>query len=174
MEAKTVYRVEANPEKGFHAAYFLLVPASTHGIMKTGAVPIAVAPNNTGKTSDDIAFHEERAIKRLKRNGKPAALFRTAMLVPAFMRPKAHRKIYTHALDRDDNDSVPYDDSYDAPHTALVNGLFGETPVERWDDAEALYRRENRGVTFRLYARAGHKITKEMLEDLIGFTQRNL
>lgn len=289
-----VYRIEANPEKGFHAAYFLLIPETTHAVMKTEPVFIAVTPNNSGKTSDDIGFHEERAAKRTERNREVAADLRGVVLIPGFPRPKAHRKIYTHALDRDTmttripglsrpdlqlvamiddareklsglglktkskmimigfsaagmfvnrftmlhpsrvrialigspggwpmvpaskfkneplpypigtadlealtgkpldkrafctvpklfylgdedgNDSVLYDDSYDPPHTALVRRLFGETPVDRWDDAEALYRRENCEAAFRLYAGAGHEITKEMLEDLIGFARDSL
>ena len=76
--------------------------------------------------------------------------------------------------DQDDNDSVHYKDSFDKPHADLVDRLFGNTPVKRWDDARDLFGGEGCAATFKLYAGVGHKTTPEMLADQIEFTRAAL
>jgi pimeloyl-ACP methyl ester carboxylesterase len=61
--------------------------------------------------------------------------------------------------DQDGNDSVPYPDSYDDEDRMLINGLFGGTPVDRWDDAEAIYASIGADAEFRSYPGVGHTIT---------------
>jgi predicted esterase len=63
--------------------------------------------------------------------------------------------------DRDENDSIPYRDGYDEEDADLVNALFGGTPVERWDDAEAIYASIGAVAEFRMYPGVGHTITIE-------------
>ncbi len=62
---------------------------------------------------------------------------------------------------RDANDSVPFPDSYDDEDRALIYGLFGGTPVERWDDAEAIYISVGANAEFRMYPGVDHTITLE-------------
>ena len=58
--------------------------------------------------------------------------------------------------DRDTNDSVPYRDSYDDEDRTLIFNLFGGTPVERWDDAQAIYASIGADAEFRMYPGVGH------------------
>lgn len=71
--------------------------------------------------------------------------------------------------DRDENDSVAYDDGYDAKERALVHRLFGLTPVERWPKAEKLYKLAQMNARFRLYPGVGHELTTPMRDDIIKF-----
>ncbi len=71
--------------------------------------------------------------------------------------------------DKDENDSVAYDDGYDAKERALVHRLFGLTPLERWPKAEKLYQLAQMNSVFRLYPGIGHEMTLEMRDDVIKF-----
>lgn len=71
--------------------------------------------------------------------------------------------------DKDDNDSVAYDDGYDAKDRELIHKLFGLTPVERWPKAEKLYQLAQMNATFRLYPGIGHEMTLQMRDDVIKF-----
>lgn len=57
---------------------------------------------------------------------------------------------------RDTNDSVPYRDSYDDEDRTLIFNLFGGTPVERWDDAQAIYASIGADADFRMYPEVEH------------------
>lgn len=56
----------------------------------------------------------------------------------------------------DDNDSLDFRDGWDEEPAALVERLFGATPVERFDDAEALYAGAGVDARFLLVEGAGH------------------
>lgn len=292
IPADTPYRVEADPAKGFHSAYFLLIPAGTK--LRNGRIPLLLHTNNSGKTDDRDSFHEDLAIKWLKDYSGVADALHSVLLVPGFPRPRAQRLIYTHALDRDTlttdiprlsrvdlqllamiadardrlsgagiqtrekvvmtgfsaagtfasrftvlhpehvlvavvgspggwpivpvenyrntalpypvgisdlqsltgkpfdrdafcsvpklffiggedtNDSVTYPDSFDPNHAEIVNALFGTTPVDRWDDAEAIYRAQDCRATFKLYPGTGHEMSPDMQADALTFLMDTL
>jgi len=76
--------------------------------------------------------------------------------------------------DRDENDSVPHPDGYDSDDRDLVFDLFGRTPLERWDDAEAVYRSIGADAEFRSYPGVGHSITLEEYAAIRDFFARIL
>jgi predicted esterase len=76
--------------------------------------------------------------------------------------------------DRDGNDSIPYRDGYDEEDADLVKALFGGTPVERWDDAEAVYASIGADAEFRTYPGVGHTITLEEFMAIRDFFRRVL
>lgn len=76
--------------------------------------------------------------------------------------------------DRDDNDSVPYSDAYDDRERNLVNRLFGETPVSRWESARRLYEAAGLDAVFHLYPDVGHAITLREIRDIRDFFGRVL
>lgn len=65
--------------------------------------------------------------------------------------------------DQDDNDAV------DAENYAYLSALFGATPVERWPDAEVLYRSAGADAEFRLDPGVGHTIGPETRRYMIDF-----
>jgi len=71
--------------------------------------------------------------------------------------------------DRDENDSVTFPDSYDDEDRALMIPLFGATPVERWDDADAIYASIGARAEFHLYPGVGHTMTMKEFLDLRDF-----
>lgn len=76
--------------------------------------------------------------------------------------------------DRDENDSVPYADSYDDRERDLVLGLFGATPVGRWAMAERLYAMAGMNSKFRLVPGVGHAITFGELIEVRAFLKRQM
>lgn len=101
--ADTLLRVAADPAKGFHFPYFLLVPRRTP---RHAATYLLVEPNNTGALSDSLAVHERAA--RVAVAGPRATLGRPLareiglpLLMPVFPRPATDSLLYTHALDKD-------------------------------------------------------------------------
>jgi dienelactone hydrolase len=56
----------------------------------------------------------------------------------------------------DDNDSLSHEDSWEQPVAAEVDRLFGDTPVARWPQAEALYRQAGVRARFELVPGVGH------------------
>jgi pimeloyl-ACP methyl ester carboxylesterase len=58
---------------------------------------------------------------------------------------------------QDENDSVPYRDSYEEEDEILVFRLFGETPVERWPIAEEIYKSIDANAEFHTYPGIGHR-----------------
>lgn len=71
--------------------------------------------------------------------------------------------------DKDDNDSVPFDDSYDDQDRELIIPLFGKKPVERWETSKSLYRQAGLNAEFKLYANVAHTMTPPMREDIQVF-----
>jgi dienelactone hydrolase len=74
----------------------------------------------------------------------------------------------------DTNDSVIFGDSYETVEKELVFELFGKTPAERWPAAEGIYRNAIPTSQFKLYPAVGHKLTKEMMADVIKFLEKHL
>lgn len=92
-------RIDADPEKGFHFPCFVSIPES---IVGGDPVHLLVVPNNTGRSSDDFAVHEEAARRLAEGAGYGFAReLRLPMLVPVFPRPHEDWRIYVHAFDRD-------------------------------------------------------------------------
>lgn len=75
--------------------------------------------------------------------------------------------------DRDENDSVDYHDGYEERDRQLIDRLFGSRPVERWDDAEALYQSAGLQAEFKLYPGIAHVMSPDMIRDVTGFLKRN-
>lgn len=62
--------------------------------------------------------------------------------------------IYMGSADR--NDSLDHADGWDKPVAAVVDRLFGDTPVARWPQAQALYRQAGVHARFELVPGVGH------------------
>lgn len=71
------------------------------------------------------------------------------------------------------NDSVPYDDSYDDEDREIIYPLFGDTPVERWDDAQAIYEEAGINAEFHVYEGVGHN-PAPALQDTVEFLRAEL
>ncbi|MEM7480806.1 MAG: hypothetical protein AAF481_06505 [Acidobacteriota bacterium] len=56
----------------------------------------------------------------------------------------------------DDNDSVDFRDGWDEEPAATVDRLFGATPLDRWDDAEKVYRQAGAQARFLLVDGVDH------------------
>lgn len=92
--------VDADAGKGFHSDYYLYVPKSLHRDAD-GMATLLVQPNNSGRTSDDIASHRRDAWMTGFERKRIADALGVALLVPAFPRTASDWRVYTHALDRD-------------------------------------------------------------------------
>jgi len=74
--------------------------------------------------------------------------------------------------EEDDNDSVIFRDSYEKEDEDLIIALFGQKPVERWDDSKKLYQEQKLNADFRLYPKVKHAVTKEMFDDILAFLSK--
>lgn len=100
--ARSDARSAAAPTKGFHAPYFTYVsPGARKRAAEGKLVTMLVQPNNSGTNSDDPQVHEDDAWWTAFGRSRVADALDAVLLVPAFVRPAADWKIYTHALDRD-------------------------------------------------------------------------
>lgn len=75
---------------------------------------------------------------------------------------------------KDTNDSVPFDDSYDQEDRDLINPVFGKTPVERWAISEKLYKEAGLNAVFKLYPDVPHTVTPLMRDDIRAFFLKHL
>ncbi len=75
---------------------------------------------------------------------------------------------------KDNNDSVPFGDSYDDEDRELINPLFGKTPIERWAISESLYKQAGLNVEFKLYPDVPHTVTPLMREEIRAFLLKHL
>jgi dienelactone hydrolase len=84
---------------------------------------------------------------------------------------KALRKVplFVFVGDSDDNDSVPFDDSYDQEDRDLINPLLGKTPVSRWPISEKLYKQAGLNAEFKLYPGVKHTVNEQMRNDIRAF-----
>lgn len=71
----------------------------------------------------------------------------------------------------DTNDSVPYSDSYEDEDRVIINGIFGETPIERWPIAEEIYKSVLNNVTFNTYD-GTHAPSLKALKDCVEFLKK--
>jgi beta-lactamase regulating signal transducer with metallopeptidase domain len=92
--------IEAQEETGFNFPYYLFIPSE---IDKDRQVYMLVETNNSGTVSDDLEFHQTKALMLTKRShaNRMAKRLGVPLLVPTFPRPKTNWWIYTHALDID-------------------------------------------------------------------------
>jgi pimeloyl-ACP methyl ester carboxylesterase len=90
-------RVAANPSKGFHWPYHLVLPAQVES-----PPTLLVEPNNTGIMSDDFQVHEESAKDLLSLRLPFAEDLGSPLLIPVFPLPayQLYGGMYVHALDR--------------------------------------------------------------------------
>lgn len=56
----------------------------------------------------------------------------------------------------DNNDSLDYTDGWDEKDAQIVDQLFGEDPVSRWNQAESIYKQTGANVQFLLVEGVGH------------------
>ncbi len=56
----------------------------------------------------------------------------------------------------DENDSLEFTDGWEPVNSAIVNRLFGNTPLLRWDKAKEVYRIAGAQVQFQLVEGVGH------------------
>lgn len=73
----------------------------------------------------------------------------------------------------DDNDSLDFGDGWEREHAALVDRLFGTTPLSRWDGARALYASVGADAEFRLVQGVGHD-RRALQEHSTSFFERIL
>lgn len=72
--------------------------------------------------------------------------------------------------DEDENDSVPFDDSYDEAERNAVLTCFGSNIQERWQLCKEIFEVENyNNVQFKLYPGVGHNITDPIISEIISF-----
>lgn len=76
--------------------------------------------------------------------------------------------------DKDENDSVVFEDSYDPEDKKLVFELFGDKPVARWKVAEQIYKGVGCNCEFRLYKDVGHQVSDDMRKDMVEFFSQKL
>ncbi len=95
--------------------------------------------------------------------------------LPALVSERMNLKAFTEVPQyffiggEDNNDSVPYEDSFDPPAANQVNRLFGDTPLLRWPHAEALYESIGANSRFEVYPGVGHVFTAEMEAEVTAF-----
>jgi predicted esterase len=283
-------RVSANPAKQFTYAYYMYVPPELRTPeARKAKQTILVIPNNSGKVSDDMEFHEAEVLKRVAVSREAASVLKVIVLIPVFPRPESNWQIYTVALDRDsmtthnkelrrldrqmihmiddararlkrqgldvdkkvllngfsaqamfanrftflhpdrvkaaaigspggwpiapvarykdkslrypigvsdfqqvtgeklalnklrkvplyifigdkdENDSVPFGDSYDDEDRELIMPLLGPKPIDRWKISEELYREAGLNATFKVYPGVAHTVSPEMRQDVREF-----
>ncbi len=78
-------------------------------------------------------------------------------------------------MGRDDrNDAVPFGDAYTAEHRRRVYAAVGEPISERWQRVQAVYRESGADLDGRTYVGVGHRIGREVGEDVVDFMRRVL
>lgn len=82
--------------------------------------------------------------------------------------------LYVFLGNKDTNDSVPFDDSYDQEDRDLIYPVFGKTPVDRWAISEKLYKEAGLNAVFKLYPDVPHTVTPLMRDDIRAFFLKHL
>ncbi|MCF7805083.1 MAG: hypothetical protein K9N46_06890 [Candidatus Marinimicrobia bacterium] len=78
--------------------------------------------------------------------------------------------LYFFLGDKDENDSVVYEDSYDISDRNVIMELFGASLTKRWTIAEAMYRQAGYTKTeFHLFSDIGHTVAPEMQQGIMAF-----
>ena len=92
----------ASPNDGYHADFYVYLPASVDAKAASGKPAVLlVQPNNIGSPTDDVAAHISDAWWTAFGRHFLADDLEVVLLVPAFLRPRDDWQVYTHALDRD-------------------------------------------------------------------------
>lgn len=93
-------KVEADPQRGFHWAYYFYLPNSLCSLGgEHQTIYLLVEPNRTGYPSDDQEAHDSAARALANARESYAEQLGVALLVPTFPRPQ-HPDLYIQALDR--------------------------------------------------------------------------
>lgn len=71
--------------------------------------------------------------------------------------------------DKDENDSVPFRDSFSENDESLIFKNFGRKPIDRWPKAKALYSSQNMKATFKVFPGVAHELNRDMREAVIEF-----
>ena len=80
--------------------------------------------------------------------------------------------IYMGALD--DNDTVRYQDAYDAVDAELIKKLIGTKMMpDRWSMSQLIYQALDIPAQFVTYENTGHEIKSEMIDDIVAFFKAN-
>ena len=95
-----IIKIDAAPDKGFYAEYYLFIP-DTHD--ESDSTFLLVESNNTGFNDDNHKKHMGSAYNMIRfgQSNRIARKLGIPLLIPCFDRPKTDWQIYTHALDRD-------------------------------------------------------------------------
>lgn len=136
LEPRRMYKVEANPDAGFHWPYFLFMPDTVDA-----GSSILVEPNNDGLWGAPFETHEYwAAIRNEQLYFDFGRHLNTPMLTPVFPRPLTEdSNLYIHALSRA---AMVHDDSrYARPDLQLLAMLddaqakLAESGIEVTEDA---------------------------------------
>jgi hypothetical protein len=95
--------------------------------------------------------------------------FKTVAGNPLDLKKLRQVPLFIFIGDKDDNDSVPFGDSYDEQDKDLIFELFGKTPVSRWAQSESFYKKAGLNATFRSYPGVAHTVTPAMRDDIRAF-----
>lgn len=84
---------------------------------------------------------------------------------------KALRKVplFIFIGSKDENDSVPFGDSYDDEDREIINPLFGKMPVDRWPISETLYKQAGLNAEFKIYPGIAHMVVPLIRDDIRAF-----
>lgn len=75
--------------------------------------------------------------------------------------------------DQDTNDPVDYTDGFEPQDKALIDDLFGDTPVSRWTKLQEVYDFIGCDGEFVFYPGVGHDFTTQMFDDVeVFFTHK--
>lgn len=81
-------------------------------------------------------------------------------------------KFFIFLGDKDDNDSLVFNDGYDPIDKDLVFELFGKLPVDRWETSKFLYSDAKLDAEFKLYPGIGHSMTLPIVADINQFFEK--
>ncbi|MCO6510320.1 MAG: hypothetical protein J5I65_05955 [Aridibacter famidurans] len=73
----------------------------------------------------------------------------------------------------DDNDSLVFRDGYEQEDEDLALPLLGKKPVDRWPVSKELYEQAKMNAEFKLYPGEGHRPSRQMVEDVMAFLEKN-
>ncbi|MDZ7581887.1 MAG: hypothetical protein U5R30_15210 [Deltaproteobacteria bacterium] len=70
---------------------------------------------------------------------------------------------------QDTNDPVDFADGFEPQDKALIDALFGDTPVSRWTKIREVYDFIGCDAEFVSYPEVGHDFTAQMVDDVAAF-----
>lgn len=76
--------------------------------------------------------------------------------------------------ENDENDTLPYDDSWSQEQRSIATDVYGEDMQEdRFPYAESVYEEVGAAAEFKIYEGVGHRVTREILGDVVAFHKRS-